>query len=119
MARKPIPDPIQLPAQPKSLDPLSMSVPFVIAEAPRTFINFLALHTNIPKAYREKIAEWLMGYNAYLETYLAETYGPMGPVVGDLIAQEIGKNFLETIAGQYQEAEGEFFNRLEDEMRDE
>lgn len=118
MPRKPIPDPIKLPPQPNQFNPFAMQLPFVIAEAPRTFINFLALHTKIPEAYREKIAEWLKGYNQLLSEYLADTYGPMGPIAGDAIAREVGKNFLETIKEHYHEAEGEFFNRLEDEMRD-
>ncbi|SHT12634.1 Uncharacterised protein [Mycobacteroides abscessus subsp. abscessus] len=119
MARKPIPDPIKLPAQPKRVDSMNLSLPFTIAEAPRTFINFLALHTNIPKAYRDKIADWLLGYNELVAEYLHANYGPAGLVAGDAIAREVGEHFLAAITEQYKEAEGEFFNRLEDEMRDE
>lgn len=119
MARKPIPDPIQLPPQPKQFDPFAIALPFAIAEAPRTFINFLALHTNIPKSYREKIADWLLGYNQLLAEYLHAAYGPMGVAAAEAIAQEVGKSFLETVTEQYNEAEGDFFTRLEDEMRDE
>ncbi|SHX06370.1 Uncharacterised protein [Mycobacteroides abscessus subsp. abscessus] len=119
MARKPIPDPIYLPPQAPQFDPFAISLPFAIAEAPRTFINFLALHTNIPKSYRDKIADWLLGYNEMLAEYLHAAYGPMGVAAGEAIAQQVGKNFLETVTELYNEAEGDFFNRLEDEMRDE
>ncbi|WP_078354148.1 hypothetical protein [Mycobacteroides chelonae] len=119
MPRKPIPDPIQLPPQRPQFDPFAITLPFAIAEAPRTFINFLALHTNIPKNYREKIADWLLGYNQLLAEYLHAAYGPMGVAAGEAIAQEVGKSFLETVTELYNEAEGDFFNRLEDEMRDE
>lgn len=125
--RKPIPQPMNIvkrkaPAkQPGSLphDPLEMVLPIALADGPRIFLNFLALHSKIPDVYREKIAIWLLEYRKHCVDYLMNQYGTAGVLYADEIAKKMAEQFLMVVREDYDKAmlaEGELFARLEDEL---
>ncbi|MDM2418386.1 Uncharacterised protein [Mycobacteroides abscessus subsp. massiliense] len=114
--RKEIPPPLKIDG--KSEAPLwEMYLPFTLVDAPRAFLNILALHSKMPEPYRELISAWILEYQKSVALYIAEHYGVEGIVVADAIAREVTKAFVEAIKEGYEQVEGELFTRLEDEMR--
>lgn len=112
--RKDIPAPQELP-KPKQLTD-ELMVPLVLADGPRIFLNFLALHSTIPLAYREKISVWLHEYHRQLIPYIQQNYGYAGLVAADGLAQGMAEQFLAVVQEDYAKAEGELFASLENEL---
>ncbi|AEK09980.1 hypothetical protein FDH96_gp068 [Mycobacterium phage Rey] len=91
-------------------------IPFVLAEQPRMFLNFLALHSNIPEAYRDMIAAWLLEYNTALGYFIGTNYGMDALQEADLIAGALAQQFLEVVAEEREAADGQMFDSLEKEI---
>ncbi|MBB5167160.1 hypothetical protein [Mycobacterium sp. AZCC_0083] len=113
--RKPIPPPIQLnaPRLTEANIEEAYKIPFMIAEGPRLMLNFLALSSNLPEAYRNMISQWLHGYNEELMTYLASHYGPHAVVECDLIAKKMFEGFVGVIREEREAADAEMFSGLD------
>lgn len=118
--RKDIPAPLYISKQPgeEKLDIPNqhIMVPMALADAPRIFLDFLARHSNISDAYRNKISEWILTYNQHIVAYILGTYGPAGLVAADATANEMAAQFLQVVEDDYKQAEGDLFARLEDEI---
>jgi hypothetical protein len=114
--RKGIPPPINLtpPKQPTVGE--KYPLPFMLAEHPRMLLNFLALHSNIPEAYRNMISSWLHEYNHALMDYIGQHYGQAALQEANLIAIAMGEGFLESIAEDRENADKEMFSNLDREI---
>lgn len=115
--RKPIPPPLRLgpSATEASLDE-KYPLPFVLAEGPRMMLNFLALHSAIPDAYRRVIAVWLQEHNKQLSLYLMGTYGEQATIDANHIAESMAEGFLAVIAEEREAADRDLFETLDREV---
>lgn len=115
--RKPIPPPVELPRRPfeMALDE-RYPIPFMLANPPRMMLNFLAMHSAIPDAYRNLIAQWLLEYDASLSQYIAEQFGVEGLHDAHFIAVAMAEGFLEAIRESRDEADREMFTNLDREV---
>jgi hypothetical protein len=114
--RKKIPPPMKIRGKAEPT-PYEMFLPFALVDAPRVFLNLLALHSKIPEPYRNLIGTWVLEYQKSVALYIVENYGEEGIILADAIAREVTRTFVEAIKENYEQAEGELFTRLEDEMR--
>lgn len=91
-------------------------VPFMLAEWPRIFLQWLALRSNLPTQTREKIADWLHYHNSHLSAYMTERYGESATVGANELSIKMGAVFQAEIEGEHKKAMDEMFERLEDEI---
>lgn len=117
---KDFPEPIRIPRRAETPTPQTteLMLPLALADGPRIFLNFLALHSTIPLVYREKIADWLLQYRTHLVAFLVQNYGVPGVLAADAIAKDMAEQFLSVVKEDYDKAEGDLFDRLEDELKD-
>lgn len=115
--RKPIPPPTSLvPPVEATMDEL-YKLPFVIAEGPRMMLNFLAMSSNLPQAYRNMISQWLLGYNEVLVEYIGTNYGGDEAIKhADLVAKAMFTGFIEAIREERESADSEMFSNLDREI---
>lgn len=113
--RKRIPPPMdpQIPPQSKGL-----AIPYHIADAPRQFLIFLANYSELSGRQRELIAEWVIGYDSALVSWLLMNYGHGGVLEADAISKEVAANFYTAVDEEYRAHESSLFERLEKEMRE-
>lgn len=98
------------------MNPQAITIPFVLAEGPRIFLQWLALNSTLPDAARKKIAEWVLNYNRHLAMYIEAQYGhPMTHAANDL-SVHLAQVFMREIAEEREHADSEMFSRLEDEI---
>ncbi|QNJ56873.1 hypothetical protein SEA_REINDEER_63 [Mycobacterium phage Reindeer] len=92
---------------------LKYPLPFILAEQPRMMLNFLAQHSNIPDAYRDMIAAWLLEYNVALTQFMLEHYGEEGAEEANLYAVAMAAVFLDAVAAERKAADQAMFDGLE------
>ncbi|ALF00588.1 hypothetical protein SEA_BRICOLE_60 [Mycobacterium phage Bricole] len=91
-------------------------LPFILAEQPRMMLNFIALHSHIPEAYRNMIAIWLQEYNAALTEFMLEHYGEDGAHEANLYAEAMAACFLDAVAAEREAADKRMFDGLDKEI---
>jgi hypothetical protein len=99
------------------MDPQKISIPFLLAEAPRTFLRWLALNSTLTDAQRKNIAEWLTEHNTMLAAYIQAEYGHAMMYAANELAKNLGDAFMAQVMNGAEKANKEMFDRLEEELR--
>lgn len=91
-------------------------IPFMLAEACRMMLNFLALDSRLPNAHQNVISQWLLHHNEHLGAYMLATYGQDGAYHANLMAEAMSRQFIQGIANDRDVKEAELFQLLEQQM---
>lgn len=111
-----IPDPA--PGPPGGNDVLY--IPFLLADAPRLQLEFLARHKGLTEAQRDSIKAWVRGYNTRLLKWIHDNYGPEAVRAADAMSRRAADKMNENAKLAQEQVERDLFNHLEQEFdRDE
>src|SRR5271154_6799453 len=98
------------------MNPEEITIPFALAEQPRIFLKWLAGHSTLPEATRERIAEWLGDHKQKLGTYLISQYSQAAMYAADDLSRRLSAEFEQTVLRDVRQANQDMFDRLEDEL---
>ena len=76
-------------------------LPYQVGEAPRLLLHVLSRSSALDDAIKTFIADWLIGYDHYLHSFLANSYGPDAVLVADAITSQVYANMIDAFAEQY------------------
>jgi hypothetical protein len=88
-------------SQRQQLGGASFVLPYQVSEAPRLLLHVLTKSSALDDAIKSFIANWLIGYDHYLHSFLANSYGPDAVLVADAITSQVYANMIDAFAEQY------------------
>ena len=77
-------------------------LPYQVGEAPRLLLHVLSRSSALDDAIKTFIADWLIGYDHYLRSFVVNNYGPHAVSVADAITSRVYANMIDAFAEQYE-----------------
>lgn len=91
-------------------------IPFPLAESPRLVLQWLSVQATVPQMVRDKIGEWLDGYNLEYAAHIEKTYGHAMVHFANDFSIMMGTALAAEIDGARKQIESDIFDRLEGDM---
>ena len=91
-------------------------LPYQVGEAPRLLLHVLTKSSMLDDNIKTFIANWLMGYDDYLRSYLASNYGPHAASAADAITSQVWSNMIDAFNEQYELSMAESFAKWDQEL---
>jgi hypothetical protein len=109
-----IPPPL-IPDPPPDRDD-TIFIPFLLADAPRLQLEFLARNSTLSLHQRESIRDWLRGYNSRLVRWIHDNYGPEAVRAADALSRNSAQQMNRNRLVAQDRAERDLFASLEEQM---
>jgi len=98
------------------IDGAELLLPYQVGEAPRLLLHVLTKSSMLDDNIKTFIANWLMGYDDYLRSFLASSYGPQGVSAADAITSQVYSNMIDAFAEQYELSMAQSFAKWDQEL---
>jgi hypothetical protein len=91
-------------------------LPYQVGEAPRLLLHVLSRSSALDDAIKTFIADWLIGYDHYLRSFVVNNYGPHAVSVADAITSRVYANMIDAFAEQYERSTAASFAMWDQEL---
>jgi hypothetical protein len=91
-------------------------LPYQVGEAPLLLLHVLSRSSALDDAIKSFIADWLIGYDHYLRSFVVNNYGPHAVSVADAITSRVYANMIDAFAEQYELSTAASFAMWDQEM---